>query len=53
MTESPSTGSSRSRTSSTGNDARPTRKVNEAYERLLRSDVKYRFAIDIASPKSG
>ena len=26
--------------------------VNEAYERLLRSDVKYRFAIDMASLKS-
>ena len=24
-------------------------KVNEAYERLLRSDVKYRFSIDMAS----
>jgi uncharacterized zinc-type alcohol dehydrogenase-like protein len=27
----------------------PIQKVNEAYERLLRSDVKYRFAIDMAS----
>ena len=27
----------------------PIQKVNEAYERLLRSDVKYRFSIDIAS----
>jgi uncharacterized zinc-type alcohol dehydrogenase-like protein len=27
--------------------------VNEAYERMLRSDVKYRFAIDMASLKSG
>jgi hypothetical protein len=27
-------------------------KVNEAYERLLRSDVKYRFSIDMASLKS-
>lgn len=27
-------------------------KVNEAYERLLKSDVKYRFSIDIASLKS-
>lgn len=26
--------------------------VNEAYERLLRSDVKYRFAIDMASLKA-
>ena len=24
-------------------------KVNEAYERLLKSDVKYRFSIDMAS----
>ena len=27
----------------------PIQKVNEAYERLLRSDVKYRFVIDMAS----
>ena len=27
----------------------PIQKVNEAYERLLKSDVKYRFAIDMAS----
>jgi alcohol dehydrogenase (NADP+) len=27
----------------------PMQKVNEAYERLVRSDVRYRFAIDIAS----
>jgi uncharacterized zinc-type alcohol dehydrogenase-like protein len=25
------------------------RDVNEAYERLLKSDVKYRFVIDMAS----
>ncbi|MGO9087729.1 MAG: NAD(P)-dependent alcohol dehydrogenase [Terriglobales bacterium] len=30
----------------------PIQKVNEAYERMLRSDVKYRFAIDMASLKS-
>jgi uncharacterized zinc-type alcohol dehydrogenase-like protein len=30
----------------------PIQKVNEAYERLLKSDVKYRFAIDMASLKS-
>ncbi len=30
----------------------PIRKVNEAYERLLKSDVKYRFVIDMASLKS-
>ncbi|MGC2299014.1 MAG: hypothetical protein WA476_09445 [Acidobacteriaceae bacterium] len=27
----------------------PIQKVNEAYERLKRSDVKYRFSIDMAS----
>jgi alcohol dehydrogenase (NADP+) len=27
-------------------------KVNEAYARLLKSDVKYRFAIDMASLRS-
>ncbi|WP_437737720.1 NAD(P)-dependent alcohol dehydrogenase [Sorangium sp. So ce1335] len=31
----------------------PIQKVNEAYERLLRSDVKYRFSIDMASLKAG
>jgi len=30
----------------------PIQKVNEAYERLLHSDVKYRFSIDMASLKS-
>ena len=30
----------------------PIQKVNEAYERLLKSDVKYRFAIDMASLRS-
>lgn len=30
----------------------PIQKVNEAYERLLKSDVKYRFSIDMASLKS-
>lgn len=29
----------------------PIQKVNEAYERLLKSDVKYRFSIDMASVK--
>jgi len=29
----------------------PIAKINEAYERLLRSDVKYRFVIDMASLK--
>jgi uncharacterized zinc-type alcohol dehydrogenase-like protein len=27
----------------------PIQKINEAYERMLRSDVKYRFSIDMAS----
>jgi uncharacterized zinc-type alcohol dehydrogenase-like protein len=30
----------------------PIQNVNEAYERLLKSDVKYRFSIDMASLKS-
>jgi uncharacterized zinc-type alcohol dehydrogenase-like protein len=30
----------------------PIQKVNEAYDRLLKSDVKYRFAVDMASLKS-
>jgi uncharacterized zinc-type alcohol dehydrogenase-like protein len=30
----------------------PIQKVNEAYNRLLKSDVKYRFSIDMASLKS-
>lgn len=30
----------------------PIQKVNEAYERMLKGDVKYRFSIDIASLKS-
>src|SRR5271157_3336475 len=29
----------------------PIQKVNEAYERVLKSDVKYRFSIDMASLK--
>ena len=29
----------------------PIQKVNEAFERLLKSDVKYRFSIDMASLK--
>lgn len=29
----------------------PIQQVNEAYKRLLKSDVKYRFVIDMASPK--
>jgi uncharacterized zinc-type alcohol dehydrogenase-like protein len=29
----------------------PIQKLNEAYERMLRSDVKYRFVIDLASLK--
>jgi len=31
----------------------PIQKVNEAYERLVKSDVKYRFSIDMASLKQG
>ncbi len=27
----------------------PVQKINEAYERMLRADVRYRFVIDIAS----
>lgn len=30
----------------------PIQKVNEAYERIIRSDVKYRFSIDMSSLKS-
>ena len=29
----------------------PIQQVNEAYERMLKSDVKYRFVIDMASLK--
>ena len=30
----------------------PIQRINEAYERMVRSDVKYRFSIDMASLKS-
>jgi uncharacterized zinc-type alcohol dehydrogenase-like protein len=30
----------------------PIQQINEAYERILRSDVKYRFSIDTASLKN-
>ena len=30
----------------------PVEKINEAYGRLLKSDVKYRFSIDMASLKA-
>lgn len=30
----------------------PVQKINEAYERMLKSDIKYRFSIDMASLKS-
>jgi uncharacterized zinc-type alcohol dehydrogenase-like protein len=33
-------------------DVIPIQKLNEAYERLKRSDVKYRFSIDMASLRS-
>ncbi|HSY44343.1 MAG TPA: NAD(P)-dependent alcohol dehydrogenase, partial [Candidatus Acidoferrum sp.] len=29
----------------------PIQKINEAYERMLKSDVKYRFVIDMATLK--
>lgn len=31
----------------------PIQKVNEAYERIVKSDVRYRFVIDMASLKAG
>jgi uncharacterized zinc-type alcohol dehydrogenase-like protein len=31
----------------------PIQKINEAYERMLKSDVKYRFSIDMSSLKKG
>ena len=30
----------------------PIQKVNEAYERRLKNDVRYRFVIDLASLKA-
>jgi uncharacterized zinc-type alcohol dehydrogenase-like protein len=27
----------------------PANKIDEAYERMLKSDVKYRFVIDVAT----
>ena len=30
----------------------PIQKINEAWERMVRSDVKYRFSIDMASLKA-
>jgi uncharacterized zinc-type alcohol dehydrogenase-like protein len=30
----------------------PIQQINEAYERMTRSDVKYRFSIDMASLRS-
>jgi uncharacterized zinc-type alcohol dehydrogenase-like protein len=29
----------------------PIQKINEAYERLVKGDVKYRFVIDMATLK--
>ena len=29
----------------------PIQKINQAYERIVRNDVKYRFVIDMASLK--
>ena len=31
----------------------PIQSVNEAYERLVSNDVKYRFVIDMSSLKTG
>ena len=31
----------------------PIQQINEAYERMLKSDVKYRFVIDMASLAAG
>lgn len=31
----------------------PTERINEAYERMLKSDVRYRFVIDLASLRPG
>ena len=31
----------------------PMQQINEAYERMLKSDVKYRFSIDMASIQAG
>jgi len=33
-------------------EAIPIQRIKEAYERLLKSDVKYRFSIDMASLKA-
>ena len=30
----------------------PMRKINEAFKRMLKNDVRYRFVIDLASLKS-
>jgi len=30
----------------------PIQKINEAYDRMVKSDVKYRFSIDMASLKA-
>jgi uncharacterized zinc-type alcohol dehydrogenase-like protein len=30
----------------------PIQKINEAWERMVKSDVKYRFSIDMASLKA-
>jgi uncharacterized zinc-type alcohol dehydrogenase-like protein len=29
----------------------PMQKINEAYDRMIKGDVKYRFVIDLASLK--
>ena len=32
-----------------GRGGDPDERINEAYERMLKSDVKYRFVIDLAT----
>src|SRR2546422_9779707 len=34
-----------------GHEIIPIQKVNEAYERMIRNDVRYRFVIDMSSLK--
>ncbi len=31
----------------------PIQEINQAYERMLKNDVRFRFVIDLASLKSG
>jgi uncharacterized zinc-type alcohol dehydrogenase-like protein len=41
-----------STTSTSDVEVIPIQKINEAYERLLKSDVKYRFSIEMALLKA-